>query len=138
MSYSYMTCVDNDKNCKYNKIDFDKYFNYFKSLDNVDNDTKLDKLNEFVCNDKKGKLKECCNPNDTEVINDKYIKKVENGYQVCKCKNEKCKKLYCKDFTRPSKYQLCKIKSDKNKKINDYVIEINNENLMDDCFFDCN
>lgn len=136
MSYSYMICADDNKKCQTNKMNFDKYFDYLKTLDN--DDSKLDKLNEYVCNGNKGNIMECCDPNDDYVVNEKYIKKVDNGYQICKCKNEKCKNIYCKDFKRPSKYQLCKVKSNNNKKINNYVNEINNNDLMPDCFNSCN
>lgn len=132
-----MICKDNNKNCQNNIMDFDKYFNYIKTLTD-DEDDKLDKINEFVCQNNKGEVKECCNPIDNEVINDKYIKKLDNSYLICKCKNEKCKNIYCKDFKRPSKYQLCQTKSNKIKKINPYVYEINNINLMPDCPNKCN
>ena len=136
MSYSYMSCVNNDNKCQYNNIEFNKYFDYLKTLE--DDDSKLEKLNEFVCQSNKGELKECCNPKETEVIDDKYIKKVDNGYQICKCKDEQCKNTFCNDFTRPSKYQLCQTKTNKNKKINSYVYEINTNDFVMDCLDNCN
>lgn len=136
MSYSYFVCENPNKKCYYNIMNFDKYFNYLNNLVNDEN-FEFKKIN-YICNYNNGYIKECCNPNDTQVINDKYIKIINNGYQICKCNNNKCKNIYCKDFKRPSKYQLCKTKSNNVKKINDFVFEINNNNLMNDCVNKCN
>lgn len=142
MSYSYMICNDDVNKCHYNKIEINKYMDYLKTLP-TDGDDIYEKGYEYVCGDNKKdtKLVECCDSNDTTVVNENvYVKKTDNGYKKCLCKTDNCRNKFCKDFSKASQYLVCKVRSTDGSKINNinnYVQEIPNDYLFPDCNNKC-
>lgn len=135
MSYIFLSCKDKEKNCIYGKISEDVYFNYLNSV--VDKDS-ID-TNKYVCGNNEGVVEYCCDrnmKNDSDMI----VKKVIDGYEVCKCDNDECKEKFCKDFRNASEYEKCKLRVNKpslNFKKNIFVDVVYDTNLLPDCKSEC-
>lgn len=135
MSYIFLTCNNTINNCSYNTIEQKKYFDYLKSVVEVNDET----LNKFVCGDKTGEIEKCCKSSTNDESN-VYAKKEEGGYYVCKCPDDNCRNIFCKDYEKVDKYKACQLNgNDVNRivKVNDFVDYISENNFIKDCPEQC-
>ena len=154
-AFSKLSCANNNKNCNFNSpVSYSDFLLNNKDLLLVPNQKIRDEqYHKRICNDFNGNVLNCCDKNDTEILNTDQALPIKinnnldgsiNNIQICKCSGNsyqmtECMNKNCQGFKQPTKYEMCKI-TNPNKSF-DMIFEedqplwtLKSNDLTPDCF----